>query len=65
MIWMAPYSIPSASAPVKMAARAAGMRTVLARYGYIGAEEQPENWAADYEIQQPLQLLQHLRDYHI
>lgn len=48
-----------------VAGRAAGMRTVLARYGYIGAEEQPERWAADYEIQQPLQLLDHLRNYHI
>lgn len=48
-----------------VAGRAAGMRTVLARYGYIGTQEQPESWAADYEIQQPLQLLEHLRDYHI
>ncbi|MDN7124220.1 HAD-IA family hydrolase [Pseudidiomarina sp. 1APP75-32.1] len=47
------------------AGRAAGMQTVLARYGYIGAEDYPENWAADYEIQQPLELLEHLHRYHI
>ncbi|WP_411358340.1 phosphoglycolate phosphatase [Pseudidiomarina salilacus] len=40
------------------AGRAAGMKTVLARYGYIAANEQPEQWGADYSIEHPLQLLE-------
>lgn len=40
-----------------VAGRNAGMATVLARYGYIRSEEQPENWQADYDIHAPLELL--------
>ncbi|MCL4409611.1 HAD family hydrolase [Aliidiomarina haloalkalitolerans] len=40
-----------------IAGRNAGMETVLARYGYIRCEEQPENWQADYDIHAPLELL--------
>lgn len=39
------------------AGRAAGMRTVLAMYGYIDATDTPEAWAADAAINAPLELL--------
>ncbi len=40
------------------AGRAAGMRTVLAMYGYIDATDTPEAWAADAAIHAPLELLE-------
>ncbi|WP_205701974.1 phosphoglycolate phosphatase [Pseudidiomarina mangrovi] len=40
------------------AGRAAGMHTVLARYGYIHANDQPEAWGAHAAIEQPQQLLE-------
>ena len=39
------------------AGRAAGMRTVVALYGYIDATDEPEQWAADAAINTPLELL--------
>jgi N-acetyl-D-muramate 6-phosphate phosphatase len=39
------------------AGRAAGMKTVVAMYGYLDEKDQPENWAADYSVQQPLDIL--------
>jgi N-acetyl-D-muramate 6-phosphate phosphatase len=36
---------------------AAGMRTIVARYGYIEAHETPETWPADGHIHQPTALL--------
>jgi 2-phosphoglycolate phosphatase len=39
------------------AGRAAGMRTVLAMYGYIDANDTPEAWAADAAIHTPLELI--------
>lgn len=39
------------------AGRAAGMRTVVALYGYIDKAEQPLTWGADEVIQQPQDLL--------
>ena len=36
---------------------AAGMRTIVARYGYIGADETPETWPADGIIDAPEELL--------
>jgi len=36
---------------------AAGMRTIIARYGYIDAREQPDAWAADGVIENPTDLL--------
>jgi phosphoglycolate phosphatase len=36
---------------------AAGMRTIIARYGYIDAREEPEAWAADGVIENPRDLL--------
>ena len=48
-----------------IAGRAAGMQTVLARYGYFIASDTPELWGADMEIQQPIELLDFLNKYHI
>ncbi|WP_034619869.1 HAD family hydrolase [Chitinibacter tainanensis] len=42
------------------AGRKVGMTTVLARYGYISATDQPEAWGADLAIAHPLELLAHL-----
>jgi len=39
------------------AGRNAGMVTVLAEYGYISNEDQPQRWQADYHITSPLELL--------
>ncbi|CAG9933437.1 HAD family hydrolase [Candidatus Nitrotoga arctica] len=44
------------------AAQAAGMRCVIARYGYNSSPEELSNWPAQGEIDLPSQLLQHLRD---
>jgi len=40
------------------AGRAAGMRTVVALYGYLSQHDFPEQWQADFMIKQPEQLLQ-------
>lgn len=39
------------------AGNAAGMRTILARYGYIHANDQPDQWGAHADIALPQQLL--------
>jgi phosphoglycolate phosphatase len=39
------------------AARAAGMRSVIALYGYLGDGNAPERWGGDYTIDRPLDLL--------
>lgn len=39
------------------AGRAAGMRTVVAMYGYLGDEDRPHAWGADETIDSPLDLL--------
>jgi len=39
------------------AGRAAGMTTLVAMYGYIGADEDPASWRAHGMIEQPAQLL--------
>jgi 2-phosphoglycolate phosphatase len=39
------------------AARAAGMQSLIARYGYISPADHPEGWGADGEIAQPGELL--------
>lgn len=41
-----------------LAGRAAGMRTVAASYGYIGAQADATRWLADAVIASPLELLQ-------
>lgn len=42
------------------AARAAGMRVLAARYGYLGGGEPPEAWGADALIDHPREVLDHL-----
>lgn len=39
------------------AGRNAGMKTIIAQYGYIGDGENTDDWHADYSIQSPSQLL--------
>lgn len=39
------------------AGRAAGMRTLVALFGYIGEDEQPDSWGADGMIAHPAELL--------
>ncbi|MEK9825109.1 MAG: HAD-IA family hydrolase [Methylotenera sp.] len=39
------------------AGRAAGMRTVVAMYGYLGDEDEPQTWGADSAIDKPTDLL--------
>jgi phosphoglycolate phosphatase len=46
-----------------VAGNAAGMRTLIAGYGYLGADENPINWGADGMIDSPEQLRQWLRNY--
>lgn len=44
-----------------VAGRAAGMRTVAATYGYMGAKADVMAWGADHAIESPLSLLQCLK----
>lgn len=44
------------------AARAAGMRVVVAGWGYLGKGEDPRSWEADGVISHPLQVLDLLQD---
>ena len=46
------------------AARAANMSTLVARYGYIDADERPEDWGADAIIDEPREILDWLLDSH-
>ena len=41
-----------------LAGKAAGMPTVAATYGYLGSQADTSRWAADAEINSPVQLLQ-------
>jgi N-acetyl-D-muramate 6-phosphate phosphatase len=43
-----------------LAGHAAGMRTVVARYGYLDEHDQPETWGAELMIDTPQELLQRL-----
>lgn len=45
-----------------IAGRAAGMQTVAANYGYLGAGGSVSHWDADVEINSPAELLQWLPD---
>jgi phosphoglycolate phosphatase len=40
-----------------VAGRAAGMLTVAAQYGYLGAKADTQAWGADFFIDVPMQLL--------
>ena len=42
------------------AGKNAGMKTVLANYGYIGEWETPKDWGADFEIDNPEEVLKFL-----
>lgn len=44
-----------------LAGHAAGMRTVVARYGYLDEHDTPEQWGAEAMIDAPLELLDRLR----
>jgi phosphoglycolate phosphatase len=39
------------------AGKAAGMRTLVALFGYIGADDHPESWGADGVIREPADIL--------
>jgi phosphoglycolate phosphatase len=43
-----------------VAGKAAGMPTVAAHYGYLGAQDEVQRWGADHIIQSPLELLKRL-----
>lgn len=43
------------------AGRRAGMKTLVALFGYIGEDDQPERWQADGMIRHPLEILQFIR----
>lgn len=45
------------------AGRRAGMRTLIARYGYIEDHENPDNWQADGDINQPTDLIGWLKNF--
>lgn len=52
-----------------LAGRNAGMKTVLAEWGYIATTDDSDNWAWDFSMQQPLDILHLLthndeRQYH-
>jgi len=40
----------------------AGMRTVIAMYGYIGDDDKPEEWGADFKVDQAIDVLAILND---
>ncbi len=44
-----------------IAGREAGMATLVARFGYIGAEERPEHWGADGLVAQPVHIIDWLK----
>jgi phosphoglycolate phosphatase len=43
-----------------IAGQSAGMRTVLAQYGYLSVADDVDSWQADFRIQTPLELLRFL-----
>ncbi|MDR4517974.1 MAG: HAD-IA family hydrolase [Nitrosomonas sp.] len=44
------------------ASLAAGMEPVIARYGYLGTDQPPENWGASHIIDHPQDLLAYIRN---
>jgi len=46
------------------AGRCAGMKTLIALFGYIGADDQPRQWQADGMINQPPEILQWIMKYN-
>jgi phosphoglycolate phosphatase len=45
------------------AGRRAGMRTLVARYGYIESHEDPQRWQADGSIDSPLELIDWIKKH--
>ena len=43
-----------------LAGRAAGMEVAVAVYGYLGQGKSPREWDADFWIEEPCDLLNHL-----
>jgi phosphoglycolate phosphatase len=41
----------------------AGMKTLVALFGYIGEEDQPESWQADGMVTQPMEILEFIDRY--
>jgi 2-phosphoglycolate phosphatase len=44
-----------------IAGKAAGMQTMVARWGYLDEHDVPESWRADLMIDKPQELLRHLK----
>jgi phosphoglycolate phosphatase-like HAD superfamily hydrolase len=40
-----------------VAGKQAGMKTLVALFGYIGQDETPQNWGADGMVHTPLEIL--------
>ncbi|MDM8568747.1 phosphoglycolate phosphatase [Thiotrichales bacterium HSG1] len=47
------------------AGKRAGMKTLIAAYGYIGTDDKPEQWGANYILQKPMDLLTWLRNQNL
>lgn len=45
-----------------VAGRDAGMKTLVALFGYLGADDRPQDWQADGLIERPLEILEWLSD---
>ena len=43
-----------------LSAKAAGISSVVALYGYLGNGKKPEDWGGDYLINSPSDLLEHI-----
>lgn len=48
-----------------VAGRNAGMKTLVALFGYLGDDDRPQEWHADAMIRQPLEILDWIRDYNL
>ena len=46
------------------AANRAGMKALIAAYGYIGADDQPDTWGAQGVLQQPIDFMYWLTVHH-
>lgn len=46
------------------AATAAGMRSLIARYGYLDVEDRPDAWRADGMVEHPAEILDWIDDWH-
>ena len=46
------------------AGRAAGMYTLIARYGYLGKDEKPSQWRADGMISDPIEIIDWIHNCH-